>query len=831
MAMCSSPVGNGAASLVAEKWLQTEALAMESVQQAKAAMEAITRSATSGIQAAGLQLNPVPESGAGTANVAYASPPVPVLPDLEYTGKNLTQVWLGSGGAGAAGYRDPGAAPEFSGATPSGLRAVTFNAPTAPPDFSATLPPSIPLRFEAPTPPADFVVPFTSPATPTFTEVASPPTFSGTVPVPVARPQPTLTATAPGPAPPIVVPEFPNAPQLVLPSAPQSLQVPLPTLRVPDLSGIDALLEAIKNGQPTRPNLTMPADGVLDTFNHLRGTLGADLTPVLPIEDVLRWMLAGQSIGLPEAVAASLRDRAFTAEDRLAAQVEQEALAQWLARGFTLPGGALEAQLVRIRQQSWDKKADLNRQMWQEEAKLEIETLRFAITSGIQYQSALWDARTKLWSVCGDLAGRFVDVQLKVLSATLEVFKAELAAWQTRADIYKAWIQAKLQAELGKLEVTKVEAEVSRLFVDLNRQGVELHKARLEGVQAEVALYKQRIDAINAQLQGQALRVEAFAKEVAAYSAQVGAYEAEWRGVAAATQSDVALVEAFKAQVQAHSAQVDAYGKRVDAEQAKARLQVEVGQMALAAHKTQADVYVARVDAYGKQVQAEASRVQAESAVAQLALEAHKANAQVYGARVEAFGKQVQAEASRVQAEAEVAKLPVDIFKAETQAYSARVEAYGKRVQAAATESTARVELEKLGLEAFRNTLEAHKAELQRVATEMEARAKTHTAQVTLFGAQVESEKGRVSAELQNMEQRLRQTQFEASLELRKAELEQTKVLEMAKIAMNGESEAARVATQLAGAALSAVSASASIGNSYSAQSSQQCSEEYRYEM
>lgn len=827
---CSTPSFSNVEGILDQKWSSSQDLATQSVTAARAALDAITGSASTGISAAGLNLD-LPSTEAGQAQIQYNEPPQPALPDLSYASLNPGTVQTyGLGGSGGPGYRDPGLPPTLSVSVPGAISGISFTAPPVLNDFTETFQsPNVPA-YSAPAEPNAFSEAYTISPIQLPLQSTAPADFTEAPPAPTTKIVPALTATPPSDPAEVTLPAYPSAPSLNLPSLPNDLGIPLPTLRVPDLSGIDGLLDEILQGQPAEPSLAIPTDSYLDTFSTLKTQLGPELEPVLPIEETLTWMLAGDSIGIPASVAQALRDRAFGAEDRQAFQAEAEVINDWVSRGFTLPGGALESKLAMVRQLNRDKKAEINRDLWIEEAKLEIENLRFAVTSGIQYQSSLWDAKTKLWGVCSELANRFMDVQLKVLDATVGVFKAKLDSWQTRANVYRDYINALLQAELSKLEVTKAETEVSKLFVSMNGQQVELYKAKLEGVLSQVNVYRAQVEAANGQLQAETLKLEAFAKKVQAYQASVQAYEAEWRGYSAAVQADTALMDGFKSQVQAYQARVDAYGKTIEANRTATDVQIEVGRFGLEAYKTRADVHRSNVEVFAKSVDAERTRIAAEVDVAKLSLDAYTTQAQAYSARADAYGKRVQAESTRVQSQIEISKLPVELYNAQVRAFAAQMDGYRSKVEAAKTETMAEVEIERLKMESFRNELDAYRAELQRAATEIDAKAKVHGSQVQLFGMMVDSEKTRVTAELQNIDQQLRQSEFAANITLKNAELQQTKVLELAKIALQGESEVARVAAQLAGAALSAVNAGVSISNDYRASNDKSCSEIYNYE-
>jgi hypothetical protein len=825
---CADLSSNDAESLVSSKWNRVETVAANAVAAAHEALAALTSETSVRIAAAGLTLDGFNFSDPGAADVAFSAPAVPELPDLdveEFNTPTVASIGIYDPDPGISNSR----VPQFTESL-SGTNAIhSLNIPPLS-DFTSTYAPQSISPYVAPAPPAAFTGAYT-PNDLKFELIAKPAAFTGQAPNTTVKSSPSApknTLTSP---PAISLPSYPASPGLSMPALMAEVTIPLPTLRIPDLSGIDELLDKLLAGQPTQPTLTLPENGFLDTFNGLRSTLGGELEPVLPIEEVLTWMLSGQSIGIPASVALMLRERAFQAEDQQAFQAEDVVLNQWAARGFTLPGGALAAEIDAIRQKSRDKIAALNRDLWIEEAKLEIEALREAIKMGIQYQSALWESKNRLWATCGDLATKFTDVQVKVLEVTLAAYRAQIDAWQAEASVIKDYLAARLQAELSKLEITKVEAQLSGLFVQINGQHVDLYKAQMDGVMAEVNVYRAQIDAANGLMQGESIKLEAYAKQVQAYSTAVQAYEAEWRGYAAAVQADVAQVDAYKATIQAYSAQVDAYGKEVDAARSQLSAEVELEKLGLDAFKTRAEVYNTSVEVYSKQVLAEKTRIEAEVEAAKLPLEAYKADAQVYAAESEAFGQKVRALAAQTSAEVDIAKLPVELFEAKARAYSAQVDGYGKSVDAERLRATTFVDLARLDLDQFKHKLDVYRAELQRTGIEVDAKARIHGSQVQLYSAQVGSEQARVQAELQVVAQNLQRAQFQTSTELKKAELEQAKVLAMADLAQKADSEVGRIASQLAAAALSATNASAQVSNSYGKSQQSECSTSYVYSL
>lgn len=405
-------------------------------------------------------------------------------------------------------------------------------------------------------------------------------------------------------------PVYPDDLNLALPPVPELRDLDLPEPPEIDVDGIVAEFRDLYSSKPEAPDVSLDND-FLTTLNQqyaLVGDRAAEFVAQCPalanLCPRLGELLSGESIGIPVAVETAMRDRAFSAEDKTALQAERQATEDWLSRGFALPAGVLDAKIMVLRNQAWDKKAALNREIWIESAKLEIENLRFAITQGIALEGQYWERFLKLYDVCRTIAAALFDVQYKSVALKLEVYKTELTAWQTYAEFFKTW----LQVELSKLEAYKIVLEGKKLLGELNRQDVEIYKAQLDGVMTEVNVYKTRVEAANSRLQGELAKVEIYKAQVQAYSANVGAYETEWKAYGQAIQGELGRVEVYKAQTQAFAARVDAYKSEVDAERTKGTFDLEVQKLRLETWTRQAAYYTTNL-------QAEIARVEAETKI------------------------------------------------------------------------------------------------------------------------------------------------------------------------------------------------------------------------
>lgn len=201
------------------------------------------------------------------------------------------------------------------------------------------------------------------------------------------------------------------------------------------------------------------------------------------------WMQDG-SVGMPVAVEQAMRDRAFGAEDRKAFQAQSEAMGDWLARGFSLPGGALDVKLQLVAQQSNDQKVSLNRDIYIESAKWEREVRQFAVEKTLQYEGIKRDFFVKVYDLARTVAGEWQTNHIKVQLAQVEVYKAEVEAFAAAANALQAMgataatlIKAKIDEQDGYLNLfkAKLQAEQTRLDADVKIFGASLDLYKTEG--------------------------------------------------------------------------------------------------------------------------------------------------------------------------------------------------------------------------------------------------------------------------------------------------------------------------------------------------------------
>lgn len=115
-------------------------------------------------------------------------------------------------------------------------------------------------------------------------------------------------------------------------------------------------------------------------------------------------------------------------------RAESQTLNDFASRGFSLPPGALAARLQEIRFEQLGKTQELSRDVAIEQAKIEIETLRFAIEQAIDSRMKAMDAaanyiRALMSGVdaSAQVAALNSGAKARMMSATADLYRARLA--------------------------------------------------------------------------------------------------------------------------------------------------------------------------------------------------------------------------------------------------------------------------------------------------------------------------------------------------------------------------------------------------------------------
>ena len=379
--------------------------------------------------------------------------------------------------------------------------------------------------------------------------------------------------------------ELPAAPTIAMPEMEQLTQITLPDFVFPELPTFDAT-------PPNAGGLTVPNVFI----NWKEPEYESELLDEL-VEKV-REMMAGGT-GLPAPIEDALFARARERLSDESRRAEQQAVDTWAARGFTLPPGMLQAQLDEVRQGERLKVAELNRDVFIEAAKWEIESIRFAVTQGIALEQAAMNLYENTVKRLFEVARFGAESQIAVFNAQVSLFNAQSGAFRVLADVYRT----KLDGALAKLTAYKTAIEGQAVKGQINEQKVKVFQARLEAVRSSTEVFKTlmqgaqvRADVIKSQFDAYRTDMQAFAESLNAEKLKFDAYEAQIRG-------ETAKVGLFDSQVRAYAATVQAAGTKADTRVKGAQLKLEAARAKVAQYTATLDGYKAQLDFGMRQAQ------------------------------------------------------------------------------------------------------------------------------------------------------------------------------------------------------------------------------------
>lgn len=477
--------------------------------------------------------------------------------------------------------------------SPIAFETGTFLRPTAP---AAPEVPSIAVDLPAPPELADIALaPLPAmPAEPDFSGM----TWSKPAAPNVAPPmRPADTDVA------LVEVEVPDAPAFVMPADPVLYVLDLPT--IPDLT-----LPVFAGVRPTF-NLTAP-DATLDwAFQQSDRTL----------VEAIRTQLADMRINglaLPQHIEQAIFDRARGREDILSLQQEQEATRLLSSRGLRSPAGLLSKSMRALRDRARLASSGASRDLAIEIAKENIESIRFGLSQGIAFESALLQDHAAIQGLLLDAAKATQAALMEVFNAKVALHNAQWEGFKAEAQVYETQIRAKAQeVEIlkARIDAEKVKGDVNEGLVRAYGEKVralsalvDMHRAQVDAAKAKGEINVQRLEQVRMRLQTYGIDVDAYAKQFDAYRTQV---DAEATGL----RYYEALGNVFGQRVNAWKGQVDAQQSRVQSEIAANGQLLDKFRATLAGIATWLQGQSANADVIARIFQSKASMFAAEGQV------------------------------------------------------------------------------------------------------------------------------------------------------------------------------------------------------------------------
>lgn len=417
---------------------------------------------------------------------------------------------------------------------------------------------------------------------------------------------------------------LPDAPTINFGSAPSLRDIDLPDFKPPAMPVFSAIVPTFEVADPTM---------VLNWAEPVyQSEVLADLTAW-----VREHMQGG--LGIPAAVEDALFARARERESLEAHRAVQEAVDTWAARGFTMPPGMLVKQANAVREQSRLKAAELNRDIWAEATKMQIESIRFAVQQGVALEQLLQNAHQ-------NMCNRLFEAAKFLAQGMLDVYRAKVAAFEARCKAFDALVaqyKAHVDGVMAYYEGFKAQIQGAIAQGQLNEQLVEVYKAGITAEQAKVEVFASQMKAaaveaevIKAQFDGYRADVQAFAELIGAEKAKFDAYTAQVNGETAKAQVVEARARGYAAQVQGYAAGAEVMLKRE--------------QIVIENNRNKVQEFLAGIERFK-------AEVQKEVAFGQYDIEAFKGQVAAYeaGARMDAAHAELQVRVAESQQRTNIA--------------------------------------------------------------------------------------------------------------------------------------------------------------------------------
>lgn len=380
---------------------------------------------------------------------------------------------------------------------------------------------------------------------------------------------------------------------------------------------------------------------------------------ILRVKEKIDAMIAGGT-GLPVAIEQAIYARAADRDDVSARRKLEELAADFASRGYDIPPGAMASAVQRVRQESAELRAGTNREIAIEMARIEVESVKFAVAQGVAMSGLLIDAHFKRQQL-------ILAVEQFVVASAVQVLNAEIARHNYYVEVYKAKadvFETLVTAQLRRVDVYRAQVEAESAKAVANRNEVEAYVARLNSVRVYVDMYVARLQGESAKLQQNAQVLEVFRQRLAAFGEQVKLHQVEWEAYSTALSTERTKVELFDAQVRAYSEETRAWI-------AKANFKIEHGRFGVEIEKLKGVEYAAELEA----VRAKIGAYAAES-----------------DARASEFSAMTQRIAAEISGNAEYARLTIADKQNEAQARADSVRAALGQMQGVAQLTVARHE-------------------------------------------------------------------------------------------------------------------------------------------
>ena len=347
----------------------------------------------------------------------------------------------------------------------------------------------------------------------------------------------------------------------------------------------------------------------------------------------------------------------------------------------------------------------------------------------------------------------------------------------------------------------QITQESQSKIIDLSRdimvKQAELEQENLKSsIQQTIALEEVLIREYNVYAQRafevakytQDVQIELYKASVSLYNTQVEAYKSFTISYQAKVQAELSKIEIFKAQIEAQ------------------KLIGDINEQSIR-------VYVARIEAVKTNVEIYKELIQAVA----IKLETQKIQVDVFKTKIDAYSAQVAAKASEYSMYSEQVKgqmAVVGVYDSQVKAYASRVQAYASTADVTIKKADTQVEVQKLNLGKYDSDIKAYIAAVQADQLVYGAATEVYRSQAEMYSANVGMVKASAELALKQSENTITQNKYKADIAIQNANISLESVKAAYQAALQAQTNAGNIYSQIGGSALSAIHVSSAANGS-----------------
>ena len=387
-------------------------------------------------------------------------------------------------------------------------------------------------------------------AVPTFTTIAIPKLLTPDVPNVTS-----LGSTGSRPA--LSLLDTPKRPDILLPDTPAFDNLIFPAVSDIVIPILDAL--------PPPDDLITPTN--LFSFNEVAYSSALlDASKAKLLHD-----LSSGGYGIDTNDEHALWARAIDRESRGSAIASADVVRSMAARGFSLPPGAMLAQLAAVQQDMAEKVSSVSRDIALKRADLYVENRRFTITEVRELEQILVGAHMAIME-------RTLNASKVVIEFSISLFNAKVAKFNTLMEGYKTKVGAYgelVRASLSQVEIQKLKMESVQIQAGVQKTKAEIYNIQLEGQKTIMEVYRTDVTALQGLADVERLKVESFRAEIEAYAERVRAGSLQLQSFEAQIRGNQVQIEMYKTQVDAQLVQAELVKAQASVIESNSRVSVE----------------------------------------------------------------------------------------------------------------------------------------------------------------------------------------------------------------------------------------------------------------